>query len=115
MKNKSTQDVINRLTNVMGWREYRIVNDGATITRCFSLRSDNWDLPLCSCNNKPPSYNLTVIQYESLSNWSLELVAETRDEQWVALSSYAISTDKLLDILHREMLRLEKAWIAVNS
>ena len=115
MENKSTQDVISHLTNVMGWKEYSTINDGVTITRHFQLRNENWDLPLCFCNDKPPSYNLTFVQYGEHGGWRLNLIGETQDEQWVELSSYAISTDKLLDILGREMLRLEKAWIAVNS
>lgn len=102
-----------------GWR---ISSNGLAsefnLCNWIACRTDDLDLPLCECNDKPPQFclkphHMRLDGHESRSV-SVYLVAESGG-QWFDLCAYGIKADEALQKLPGILPKLAAAWRAVAA
>ena len=109
---------IDQFMSQHGWRESSSQNSAySSKTRYWYKRFPNVT-PGCQCNDDKPGVQLVVSEFvhgDHIS-YEIDITAESMTGVWMELKAYAIrGPDELMRVLDREIIRLVKAWEALNA
>jgi hypothetical protein len=86
----------------------------------YAWISQRWTgMPICHCNDKPPSLHLRPWQVEMHGDvWrsvEFEMCGETAEGLWVKIHAYSVQMDEAFERLPIITATLRRAWIAAAT